>query len=160
MQSVRELEKAGADFIVLPCNTLHSLINEIRKNTHLEVIDLIESVSNKIRKIYKNIGILCTNKTREEKLYDSQLEGIRILYPTNIEQRKVSEIIIRIIRNSSTDEDKLFLNELISKMIGFGAEKIILACTDLANLIKDNSSTLDSTEILIKIILEKMKLSD
>lgn len=71
LDSVRQLEKAGVDFIVMPCNTLHALMSQIRYSSKTKFIDLIEEVSREVRKNYKKIGILCTTKTKKEKLYDN-----------------------------------------------------------------------------------------
>lgn len=141
----------------MPCNTLHQLIPKIRESTSLEILDLIEEASSYIKKMYRKIGILSTNKTRHERLYDIHLEGVEIAYPKKLEQKHISKIIIRIIRNTSTNQDIKYLNKIIERMIGEGAEKVVLACTDLANIIGNNPHTVDSTDILIRMILNKMK---
>jgi aspartate racemase len=156
LKSVKQLENANVHFIVMPCNTLHVLLPDIRKSTHLEVLDLVEEVSSYVKNKYKVVGILSTKKTRTEKLYDKKLEDLILIYPSYKEQEKISQVIVRIIRNKSTKKDKQFLEKVIKKMIKCGAEKVILACTDIANLIKNNKDTLDSTEILIEMIKNKM----
>lgn len=95
--------------------------------------------------------------TRKRKLYDKALPDTEIIYPTEKEQDKIaSEIIIRIIRNKATSEDKEYLENIIDSLIKKGAEKVILACTDLSNLIKHNKNTLDTTKILIDSVLRRM----
>lgn len=156
-KSIRQLEKAGADFIVLPCNTLHLLKDKIKRDTTLPFLDMVEEVSKEIKKKYKKIGILCTSKTRKEKLYDNLLENVKIIYPTEKQQKKVSEIIIKIIRKSSVNDDKIFLEKIINEMISSGCEKVLLACTDLANLIEKNKNIIDSVDILIERIKKEIK---
>jgi len=155
MKSVNRLKLAGADFIVIPCNTLHCLLPHLQKSFDIKFIDLIEETS-KLIKEYKKIGIICTTKTRNEKLYD-KLINAQIIYPDSAEQQRVSEIIVKIIRNKPNLEDKDYLTNLIERMIKSGAEKVVLACTDLANVIKSNKNTLDGTEILINAIKKEMK---
>ncbi len=156
LKSIRCLEGAGSDFIVLPCNTLHSLLQELRKNTQLEILDLVGEVSNYVSGKYDVVGIIGTSKTKEEKLYDRKLKSVKLIYPDDSEQKRVSNIIIRIIRCQADKKDKEFLEGLISDMVMKGAEKIIFACTDLGNLIIDNVSVIDSTKILINSIISKM----
>ncbi len=156
IKSIKQLELAKVDFIVLPCNTLHSLLPELRNKSEIEIVDLIEEVSNRIKENYKKVGILCTTKTREEGLYDKHLEDIGIIYPDVDEQKKVSDIIIKIIRKKENNEDREYLSYLIEKMKNKGAEKVILACTDLANLIS-GEDTLDTTQVLIDSIVERMR---
>ncbi len=156
LKSVKQLELAGADFIVLPCNTLHSLLPELRKNSKIKIFDLIEEVSARIKKDYCKIGILSTTKTRTEGLYDKHLEGGEIVYPNEEEQKEVSEIIIRIIRKIASVNDKKYLEKVIENMREKGAEKVVLACTDIGNLIGNNLHTLDSTQVLIDSIIARM----
>ena len=141
----------------MPCNTLHSLMPRIRSMSSVEFLDLIEEVSREVNNKYRKIGILCTTKTRKEKLYDTHLENVEVIYPTHFQQKKVSEIIISIIRKRATAKDKEYLDNLIKILLSKGAEKVLLACTDLGNLIKDDEATLDTTDILISSILNKIK---
>ena len=148
LKSIKQLERAGADFIVMPCNTLHVLLPILRKKSRLEILDLIEEVKKELKQ-YNQVALLCTTKTRQEELYEN------VVYPTEEEQKKVSEIIIRIIRKQHTEEDKQYLHQLIEKLINNGAEKVVLACTDLANLVEHKES-IDTTKILIEAIQRKM----
>ncbi|MBI2668064.1 aspartate/glutamate racemase family protein [Candidatus Woesearchaeota archaeon] len=156
LKSVKQLESANVDFIVLPCNTLHSLLPTLRKKSRLKFLDLIEEVSKRINKDYEKIGILSTTKTRNSRLYDNLLGDIKIIYPNKEEQKEVSNIIIKIIRKKETIEDKEYFDNLTMKLKRQGAEIILLACTDLANLI-NNEYTIDSTQILIDSIIKEMR---
>lgn len=155
-KSIKQLEKAGAGFIVLPCNTLHLLKNKIKEITNLPFLDMVEEVSKEIKGRYKEIGILCTSKTRKERLYDNLLEKVQIVYPSEEQQEEVSKIIVRIIRKTASEEDKFFLEKIIDEMISNGCEKVLLACTDLANLIGKNENVLDSVDVLIERIKKKL----
>lgn len=148
IQSIKQLERSRSDFIVLPCNTLHLLLPKLRKETNIPILDMVESVCKCIKNNYKKIGILSTNKTRKERLYDNNLNGVEVIYPDYEDQRELSNIIIKIIRGTSDARDNSFLRDLVNKMIDLGAEKVLLACTDLGNLIKDDR-VIDSVDILI-----------
>jgi aspartate/glutamate racemase len=124
----------------------------LKKHTKLPFIDLIEETVKKAKN-YANVGILCSSKTRDERLYDKYL-GEKIIYPSIEEQKKVSGIIINIIRNRQTKKDKEYLDLLIERLIQRGAKKVILACTDLS--IIANKNTIDTTEVLIKAVLREM----
>ncbi len=155
-KSIRQLENAGADFIVLPCNTLHLLKNEIKEIINLPFLDMVEEVSKEIKNKYKRIGILCTFKTRKDKLYDNFFKNVEIVYPSEEQQEKVSKIIVGIIRKTTSEEDKFFLEKIIDEMISNGCEKVLLACTDLANLIGENKDTLDSVDVLIERVKREL----
>ncbi len=156
LKSARQLVKAGADFIAVPCNTLHEILPEIKKEIKIPFIDLIEETAKSLQ-IYKKIGILSSKRTREAKLYDDLLTNSELIYPTNEEQEIVSEIIVKIIKNTLTDLDKEKLDSIILNLKNCGAEKVILACTDLANVIKPDNFILDTQEIFIQSVKKRMK---
>lgn len=129
----------------------------LRKEFDIEFIDLIEETSKEITSKYQRIGILGSSKTKKSKLYDKNLEGFELIYPSPEEQEELSKIILKILANKSEEKDLIFLNKLIKSLIERGAEKVVLACTDLGNILKEDSRLIDSTEILIKNIKQKMK---
>jgi aspartate/glutamate racemase len=77
---------------------------------------------------------------------------VQILYPNKEEQNSISEIILRIINNTSTREDKILIDKIILGLKEKGAEKIVLACTDLANIVEIDDSIIDTQKILIDSI--------
>lgn len=124
---------------------------------NIEFLDLTEQVSLEISDKYSSIGILATGKTIEQKLYNKVLKNIDIIYPTLKEQVIVSEIIIRVIRKQATEKDKLYLESIIYSLIKAGAQKVLLACTDLANLLNSKDELVfDTTDILIESVKRKM----
>ena len=157
-KSIIQLERAGADFIVLPCNTLHLLLPYLRKKFKIQILDMAEEVSKSISH-YNKIGVLCTTKTMEEKLYDSLLKE-KVVYPNKQEQEELSEIIVRIIRKEFVKKDIFILENIIKNLFSKGCEIILLACTDIGNLINSNDRIIDTTDILIESIKKKLNLNN
>ncbi len=153
-KSIKQLEGAGAQFIILPCNTLHALLPELKKQTKLEITDLVDETSREAKKFGK-IAVLGTSKTINERLYEEKI--FEVIYPNILEQKIISEIIVRIIRKISTPEDSEYIIKVMSRLKKKGAEKIIFACTDLSNLGIVDTNIIDSQNILIRSILKKMK---
>ena len=93
------LVKGGADFIVMPCNSLHVFIDELRKSVDVPIMSIIEVVVKFLveRKISR-IGLLSTLVTRKSKLYEIPLmkNGIICEFPEGPEQDKINEIIEHI----------------------------------------------------------------
>jgi aspartate/glutamate racemase len=128
------------------------LKDRIRKTTNLPFLDMVEEVSKEIKIKYNKIGIICTSKTRKERLYDNRLQDVEVVYPSEDQQKRVSDIILRIIRKNTTKEDRDFLFSLVDEMISSGAEKVLLACTDLANILGKDERFIDSVDVLIERI--------
>jgi len=154
--SLKQLEDAGADFIILPCNTLNSLLPKLREKTFLPFLDLVEETNKEIKK-YNKVGILATSKTIDIGLYNQKGEENKVVYPDKEVQERISKVILKIISGKHSLNDKIFLEEVIDNFRIVGCEKVILACTDLANILEKNDFIIDTQDILIKSILRRMK---
>src|SRR3989344_1496611 len=149
------LEKSGVDFGILPCNTLHKFIGEIRKAVKFPLLSILEETALvlKDRKV-KQVGILATETTIKSKIYEDVLKnnGIKILYPLKNEQNIVSNIIVELLNDTDNNLQRGKLENICNALYERGAEIILLACTDL-QLIMSNMQTsvpvVDTTEILI-----------
>lgn len=154
IQAAKKLEEAKADFIVIPCNTIHLHIEKIRQAVNIPILSIIEETANQIEKEnFKKIGLLATSSTIKNKLYHEPLakKDIEIIIPDETSQQKIAEIIPNILIGKKTVEDKNFLIETINHMKKNGAEAVVLACTDLPLLIgqKDTHIKLiDTLDIL------------
>ena len=77
----KSLEKSGADFLIMPCNTASYYIDDIRKSVNIPVISIIEETSKYIINKYANIktiGLLGTEMTVRLGLYQKELINNKI----------------------------------------------------------------------------------
>jgi aspartate racemase len=155
IEGAKILEKAGADFGILPCNTLHKYINEIRNAVKIPFLSILEETATflKNRKVTK-VGILATQTTVDSKIYDKHLtsKGTELLYPTKSDQEIINNIILEILQIGEKNSQKRKLENVCKRLAKNGAEIILLACTDLQLIASDTKIPLpiiDSTEILI-----------
>ena len=143
IDSVRSLNNAGVDFIAIPCNTVHAFISEIRQSSKKPVLSIIEECAKVCHaRSFKKLGLLGSTKTAKENLHSRELSkfGINVVMPIDEQQENISQIIVRIIHNKATRDDRLSLSEVISSFASRGAEAVILACTDLPLLISEKDS--------------------
>lgn len=151
----KQLENAGADFIVIPCNTVHVFIEEIRKSVKIPVLSIIEETSSFLRsKDIKKVGLLGTQITIREKLFDEKLNenSIEIVSPDQSNQSKLGQLINRLVKNSHNKEDKKKLLKIIDGLIAKNVDCILLACTDLQLLVKNHNKVkiFDTLNVLTK----------
>ena len=153
------LEKGGADFGILPCNTLHKYIQEIRESVKIPFLSIIDETLKYVKsKKIKSIGILATETTVKDKLYDNILNknGISVLYPNRREQNNINKIIIELLKGEKNKLQEKEVKEFFSSLQKRGSEAILLACTDLqiiASNIQAPVLLINSTEILINASL-------
>lgn len=67
---MHKLEDAGAECIVIPCNTAHFWFNELKECCHTELLSIVETTMNEVKNCGKSrIGLLATNATLYMGLY-------------------------------------------------------------------------------------------
>ena len=161
-KSIVELNKLNVDFIVIPCNTVHIFIKLLRKKSDAPIINIVDETVKFVKEHnYATVGILATNKTIDSKLYESPLrnENLKVILPRKKEQTIVARIILRLLSNKNSNHDKLILNRLIKSLEKRGAEVIILGCTDLQLILKQNNfkiPIIDSMIVLEKTVFKKI----
>src|SRR3989344_547966 len=138
IEAAQKLEKAGADFLVMPCNSLHIFIKEIRGSVKIPVLSIIEETVSflKTKKIRK-VGIIATSTSMKKGLYSKALEKekIQLITPDGFEQAKMGKIISNIVVNRHANKDRQEIIKIINNFEKKGVKDVILACTDLQLLV-------------------------
>lgn len=149
------LKKGGADFIVICTNTMHKMADDIGNRVGIKVLHIAEVTGEEIvKKGLKKVALLGTKFTMEQDFYKKVLEdkfNIEVLIPDEDERNAIHDIIYNelckgIINESSKKEYIEIINNLVSK----GAEGIVLGCTEIPLLIKQedvNVPIFDTTTI-------------
>ena len=143
-EAANNLEKAGADFIVICTNTMHKVVNQIKEKISVPILHIAEMTAEKIlEKGLKNIALLGTKYTMEQDFYKSKLieKGINVIIPDKNDIEIINKVIydelcLGIINSNSK---KKFL-EIVDKLRNKGAEGIILGCTEIGLLIKNEDT--------------------
>lgn len=161
IDSAKQLENAGADFIVIPCNTVHVFIEEIRKSVKIPVLSIIEETSHFLKsKDIKKVGLLGTQITIKEKLFDQKLKEnkIEIVTPDKSSQSKLGRLIDRLVKASHNERGKNELLEIIDELIVKNVDCVLLACTDLQLLVRNHHKVrvFDTLDILTKATVREI----
>lgn len=161
ISAVKRLNKAEVDFIVMPCNTLHIFINNLREKSNVLVLSIIDETVNRIKnKGYKKVGLLATTKTIHDKIYEIPLKSnnIEVIKPNKKQQDKLQKTELKILENKVNEKDKIFMKNLVIDLMRKGSEAIVLGCTDLQLILKDDFEIeiIDSLEVLTDSTFKKM----
>lgn len=164
-EGAKILEKAGADFLVMPCNTLHIFIDDIRRVVNIPMLSIIDETITVLKKQkIRKVGVLATSKTISKNLFGNKFKanGIQQIIPSTKDQSDLDKIIHRIVQGKRSVDHEIKTNQIIAKMISQGVENIILACTDLQFIANHNPKkrTCDTLEILKHITVEKIMEGD
>ena len=143
-EAANNLEKAGADFIVICTNTMHKVINQIKEKISIPILHIAEMTAEKIlEKRLKNIALLGTKYTMEQDFYKSKLieKGINVIIPDKNDIEIINKVIYDelCLGTINSNSKKKFL-EIVDKLRSKGAEGIILGCTEIGLLIKNEDT--------------------
>ena len=145
-QAAKALEDAGADFLILCANTSHKFCPAIEQRVSIPILHIVDAVVEAIRaRGMRTVGLLGTKYTMQEDFYLPRLEaaGIRVLLPEAAEMEEVNRIIyeelcVGTVKESSRDT----LSALAEAMRRGGAEGVILGCTELGMILKDEDAAI------------------
>jgi aspartate racemase len=158
IHAARSLENAGADFILICTNTMHKMAEEVQNAISIPLHHLVDATGEQIKKdALHKVGLLGTKFTMEQDFYKSRLckrFGIEVFIPDDEER----EFIHRVIYNElclgevNQTSKQQFIN-IINRLVGRGAEGIVLGCTEIPLLVKQRDLQVrvyDTTEIHAK----------
>ena len=149
---IKTLIELGCEYFIIPCNTAHAYEKKLQTKGKIEFISMIKEVEKELLTNYPNkkVCILCTNGTKEAKVYENN--DIDINYPTN--QDKVMSVVTNTKAGLEALSD---LQEVITEE-EIKYDIFLLACTELSlykDKIKTNKIIIDAMDILVKATITK-----
>lgn len=141
------LKEGGADFIIICSNTMHKMADSVQSTVHIPVLHIADTVAARLNKQgIKKVGLLGTKFCMEGDFYRNRLRdnfAIVSITPEEKERELINDIIFKelclgIITQSAKDQHK----KVIDKLVLQGAEGIILGCTEIPLLIKQEDVTI------------------
>ncbi len=141
-ESGKQLEKAGADMVLLCTNLIHIASNAITNAISLPFVHIADTTGLEIQSLnLKKILLLGTKDTMEKDFYTRILEekyGLEIMVPDEANRKQLHHIIYsELLKGVFTKDTQQKVIDLIKKAQSQGAEGVILGCTELGILLSD-----------------------
>jgi aspartate racemase len=154
----RALERAGADFVVMACNTAHAYENDIRAALTKPFISLIDEVVDEVRRLHptaQRVGVLATQGSRDAKIFTSAFarHGIDVVQLDELSQDRFMALLYRIKAGVRSRDVREGMQQLGEELVAMGADILIAGCTEVPLVLQqgDNSKMMiDSTDVLAK----------
>jgi len=132
------LERAGARFIAIPCNTAVVWVEQIRAAVSVEVLDTVAETVEASRQAVPGIqrlGVLATDGTLLAGSYAraAAAAGVELLTPTPQMQREVMSIIYDGVKAGRPVPRERF-DAVVDHLRDQGADAVALGCTELSVL--------------------------
>ncbi|KJM57531.1 aspartate/glutamate racemase [Pluralibacter gergoviae] len=146
-QAAADLERIGAEGIVLCTNTMHKVAAPIEARCRVPFLHIADATGRAIEKqALRNVALLGTRYTMEQDFYRGRLEqqfGINSLIPDADDRARINQIIFDELclgTFSATSRD--YYLQVIARLADRGAEGVIFGCTEIGLLVPAEMSPL------------------
>jgi len=158
--TAEKLERAGADFIIIPCNTAHYWLDELRNAVEIAVLDMIEETASLI--VERQVGLLATAGTAHSRLYQTacEKERIKLLLPQSLGQVQVTNVISSVKAGERGRSLREQLVNVARGLVEQGAEAVIVGCTELSLILEQGDLPVpiyDPLTVLVNRAIEKAR---
>lgn len=161
--TARNLERAGADFIVIPCNTAHAFVDAVRAAVGIPVLNIMDEVASAAAAEIPHLrraGVLATRAAIAARLYHQSFArvGVDVLSPDAAGQDVVNEAIYGVKAGKMGPDVTRKLVDVCEGLILDGAHVIALGCTELPFVLRPGDvevPLLDSNLILARAALRE-----
>ncbi len=154
--TARNLERAGADFLIVACNTAHLFYDRIVAAVRIPVLHIVDEAIAEARRRcpgVRTVGVLAGMGAVRLRLYQDRLEakGITAIVPSEQDQ----EVVVSVIYSVKAGDKGPVVREKIRGVAGrlgqAGAEIVFTGCTELPLVLEDRDASvpvLDPTQAL------------
>ncbi|MDZ7291342.1 MAG: amino acid racemase [candidate division KSB1 bacterium] len=153
------LAAGGADFIAVPCNTIHHYFHELQAAVNIPILHLIAEVQCTAAQRWPNLrrlGLLATDGTLQSGVYQKffAAAGCEIIFPEPFRQQEIMSCIYAIKAGEKRFREALAAGrDLLERR----AQGIILGCTELSlvkNFLANDLPIIDSIEVLAQACVD------
>jgi len=158
MVGIDSLQKAGADFVVIPSNTPHMVFDELQRKSNIPLLSIVKITANKAKNLgMKKLLLLGTKFTMQSNFYRDEFEKLRIeiVAPSLDEQSKINKIIYDELVNGIIKEESK--KKILDTVKNYDVDGIILGCTELSLILSSRDikiPLLDTLQILAEATLD------
>jgi aspartate racemase len=140
-ETARELQGAGADFLLIATNTMHKVVPQIEAATSLPILHIVDATAAAVKaRGLDRVALLGTKFTMEDGFYVDRLtriHGLEVVLPDATEREIIHEVLYRELGRGviSPHSREKYLG-ILERLAGEGAQGVILGCTEIPLLIK------------------------
>ena len=157
----RSLQAAGADFLIIATNTMHLVVDQVRDAVDIPVLSMLDVVADTcLARGIATVGLLGTRFTMEKSFYQDALarQGIAVLVPDADQRAYVNRVIYdELVAGDIRVESRAGYLSIIRALADWGAEAVILGCTEIPLLVRQQDvdlPLLDTTVLHAQAALE------
>ena len=146
-EAARALQRGGADFLMICTNTMHKVAPVVQQQISIPLLHIADPTAKSVlSQGIRKIGLLGTRFTMQEDFYKGKLvhdHGLTVLTPTDTDMDMIHQVIFEeLCLGLVKDVSKKKYIAVIKRLEAAGAEGVILGCTEIGLLVKDQDCSI------------------
>ena len=160
--AAQAVQLGGADFLLICSNTMYKVADQVEADISIPLVHIADPTAAALQASgISRVGLLGTKYTMEEDFYASRLAtkfGIEILIPDATQRETVHNVIYNeLCRGIIREGSRADYLDIIASLQSRGAEAVILGCTEIALLVKEEHTHVplfDTTQLHVHKAVE------
>ena len=143
----RRLLSAGAQLVLIPCNTAHLWYDDLESALQIPMLHIVDAALEDVQGLSddtRSVGLLATDATIASGLYVNRSprhgRNIRWLLPTAVEMSECVSPGIEAVKAGRLGVGASLLGQAAQALVRRGAGAIILGCTEISLLVGDTDA--------------------
>lgn len=158
LQGLHDLERVGADFLAIACNTAHIYYPSLASSVNPPLLNMVELTVNNLPADARKIALIAARPTCEAGIYQTGIKqrGFELV------EIDWQDAIDHLLGATRTTTDPAFFTSLwdglISQAKSAGVDTLVVACLDLSGVIvhaKTDLCIVDAAQILASEIVKQ-----
>lgn len=137
LTGVRFLDACEVDVIAVPCNSAHAWFPQLQANCRAHIVHIADAAVQALLASPPpagRVGVLGTEGTLRLGLYQDRLRaaGLDPVVPEDVDEIAALMSAIRSVKSGQVGEGRDVFLDLVARLGERGAERVVVACTDLS----------------------------
>ena len=162
LKSAAKVARAGADFVISPCNSAHEAFEFVRSQSPIPWLHIAEVVGDAaVSQGLSTLGVLGSKFLMEGNVYRDVLSerGIEAVIPNATEREKINSLILEeLVNGILRDSTREVFRNVVSQLADRRCDGVVMGCTEIPLILSQDDvelPLLDSTRLLAKAALEE-----
>jgi aspartate racemase len=158
VEMAKRLERAGADFLVMPCNAAHAFAHAIKQAVSIPFLSIVDETRNEVVRRFpkvRRVGVLASTGCIDSELYQEAFADVSIdvVVPIDADRASFMALLYRIKSGDKSPDVRRSMQNIARRLIDSGAEVIVAGCTEVP-LVLDGIDVprplINSTDVLVE----------
>ncbi|NIM48798.1 MAG: amino acid racemase [Gemmatimonadales bacterium] len=164
-EMARRLERAGADFLVMPCNAAHAFQDAIEEAVSIPFVSIITETRDEVMRRFPKLrcaGVMASTGCLDAQLYQRAFgeEQVAVVVPEGPDRDTFMQVLYEIKSGDRSAHAKATIQAVAAGLVDRGAEIIVAGCTEVPLVLDDSDipcPSVSSTDVLVTQTIAKVR---